>query len=61
MNTWPDRDDDDEYVESVRCSWEALIQCVNDAGLDGELVKVLRDNIPRGECSLPGIEYKYIH
>ena len=61
LNNWLDRDDDDEQEESVPCSWEALIQCMNDAGLDGELVKVLRDNVPRGECSLAGIEYKYIH
>ena len=57
LNNWLDRDDDDEQEESVPCSWEALIQCMNDAGLDGELVKILRDNVPRGECSLAGIEY----
>lgn len=49
FSKWLSRDDDNEDEESVPCTWEALIQCVNDAGLDGELVKDLRNNAPGGE------------
>ena len=33
---------------SVPCTWEALIQCVEESVLDGELVIAMRDNIPKG-------------
>ena len=46
---WLDRDDDDEYEESMPCTWEAIVQCVEDADLDGEFLKLLRDNVPHGE------------
>ena len=51
LETWLGRDDDDdnESEDSVPCTWDNLIKCVKGAGLDGELVKLLRDNIPRGE------------
>ena len=49
LEKWLDRDDDNEYEDSVPCTWENLMKCVHDAGLRGELVKLIRDNIPRGE------------
>ena len=35
-----------------RVPGEALIKCVDDAGLDRNLVKELRNNVPGGECNL---------
>ena len=52
LRRWIDRDDDDEEEKSKPCTWEALIQCVDDAGLDRNLVKDLRNNVPGGECNL---------
>ena len=52
LSQWLNRDDDDEEEESLPCTWEALIKCVDDAGLDRNLVKELRNNVPGGECNL---------
>ena len=52
FSRWLNRDDDDEEEESIPCTWEALIKCVDDAGLDRNLVKELRTNAPEGECNL---------
>ena len=53
MTSLSDRYDyDEEEKESIPCTWEALIKCVDDAGLDRNLVKELRTNVPRGECNL---------
>ena len=41
------RDDDDEDEESLECTWETLVGCCQDAGLDGVFVKLLRDNVPK--------------
>ena len=49
LERWLDRDDDDEDAESMPCTWEALVQCAQDAGLDGDFVKLLKDNVPHGE------------
>ena len=49
IKRWLDRDDDDEDEESLPCTWEALVVCAQDAGLDGVFVKLLRDNVPHGE------------
>ena len=47
--SWLSRDDADE--ESRECSWESLIQCAEDLGLDriSMYVKQLRDNVHRRE------------
>ena len=48
LQKWLDRDDDDDEDEkSLPCTWEALITCSRDASLDGEFVKLLRDNTPK--------------
>ena len=47
LKKWLDRDDDDDDEESLPCTWESLIKCSHDASLDGEFVKLLRDNIPK--------------
>ena len=50
LRRWLDRDnDDDEDAESMPCTWEALVQCAKDAGLDEDFVKLLRNNVPHGE------------
>ena len=41
---WLNRDDDNEEG-SISCTWEALIKCVDDAGLYRNLVKELRTNM----------------
>ena len=47
LQKWLDRDDDDESEESLPCTWDALIQCCEDANLDGVFIKQLRGNIPK--------------
>ena len=47
FDSWLSRDDDDEDEDSMECSWESLVQCAEDSGLDGVFVKQLRDNVPR--------------
>ena len=44
LEKWLSRDDDDKKG-SLPCTWEALVQCAQEAGLDGEFVKLLRDNV----------------
>ena len=45
LKRWISRDDGDEDEESVECTWEALVSCCQEAGLDGDFVKLLRDNV----------------
>ena len=47
LQKWLDRDDDDENEESLPCTWDALVQCCEDANLDGVFIKLLRGNIPK--------------
>ena len=48
LREWVIRDDDDDDdEESLPCTWEALVQCSRDASLDGEFIRLLRDNIPK--------------
>ena len=47
LERWISRDDDDEDEESVECTWEALVSCCQEADLDGDFVKLLRDNVPK--------------
>ena len=49
LQKWLNRDDDNESEESLPCTWDALIQCCEDANLDGihVFVKQLRGNIPK--------------
>ena len=44
---WLSRDDDDEDEMSQPCTWESLIQCAEDSGLDGTFIKLLGGNVPR--------------
>ena len=44
---WLNRDDDDEDEMSRPCTWESLIQCAEESGLDGTFIKLLRDNVPK--------------
>lgn len=41
--------DDDNVEDWLPCTWKALVQCAEEANLDGEFVMLLRDNVPRGE------------
>ena len=45
LEMWLSRDDDDKKG-SLPCTWGSLIQCAEDAELDGVFVKRLRDNVP---------------
>ena len=47
---WLSRDDDDEDEVSQPCTWESLVQCAEDSGLDGTFIKLLRDNVLRRKC-----------
>ena len=40
LSNWVSRDDDDEAVPRT---WEALAVCVEEAGLDEDLAKTIRD------------------
>ena len=46
LEIWLNRDDDDDEEEgSLPCTWESLVECAEDADLDGVFVKLLRDNV----------------
>ena len=45
LKRWISRDAYDEDKESLECTWEALVQCCQDAGLNGDFVKLLRDSV----------------
>ena len=47
LERWISRDDDNEDKESLVYTWEALICCCQEANLDGDIVKLLRDNAPK--------------
>ena len=47
LQKWLDRYDNDESEESLPCTWDALVQCCEEANLDGVFKKLLRDNIPK--------------
>ena len=44
LEMWLSRDDDEEEG-SLPCTWESLVECAEDADLDGVFVKLLRDNV----------------
>ena len=44
FENWLSRNDDDTDDLAVSRTWEALVQCMEDAGLDGVLVKAVRDH-----------------
>ena len=44
LRKWLSRDDDEEEG-SLPCTWESLVECAEDADLDGVFVKLLRDNV----------------
>ena len=46
LDKWLGRDDDDEKG-SLSCTWETLVKCVEESGLDEEFLKLLRENVPR--------------
>ena len=43
LGKWMSRDDG-----SLPCNWDTLVQCVDESGLDGDFVKLLKDNVPTG-------------
>ena len=43
LSNWLSRDDDDPDEPAVPRTWEDLAQCMEDARLDGALVKTVRD------------------
>ena len=45
LKNWLSRNDDDPDDPAVPRTWEALAQCMQDAGLEGVLVKAVRDNM----------------
>ena len=47
LQRWINRDDGDDDEESLPCTWETLITSSRDASLDGEFVRLLRDNLPK--------------
>ena len=47
LESWISRNDDDESEKSLECTWEALVSCCKDTGLDGDFVKLLRENVPK--------------
>ena len=47
LNDWLERDDGD--TTAVSRTWGALAQCVEQAGMDKELVKAIKDIDPRSE------------
>ena len=47
LQRWISRDDDDEDEESLECTWEVLVSCCHGAGLDGDFMKLLRNNVPK--------------
>ena len=46
LASWLDRHDDDPTNKAVPCTWDNLALCVEQADVDGELVKAIRDNHP---------------
>lgn len=48
LKNWLSGPNIDPGDKAVPCTWEDLVQCVEEAGLDGELVKAIRDNHPKG-------------
>ena len=47
LEKWISRDDDDKSEKSRECTWEALVSCCHDANLEGDFVKLLRENVPK--------------
>ena len=47
LDKWVSRDDDSKKG-SLPCTWDTLVQCVDESGLDGEFLKLLKDNVPTG-------------
>ena len=47
LDKWVSRDDDSKKG-SLPCTWDTLVQCVDESGLDGDFLKLLKDNIPTG-------------
>lgn len=46
---WLDARNDDQTCKAAPRTWEALAQCVEQAGMDKGLVKHIRDNQPQRE------------
>ena len=43
MKSWLSRSDDNHKDPAVPRTWEALAQCMEDAGMEGVLVELVRD------------------
>ena len=49
---WVSRNDDDKDDPAVPRTWESLVECIEGAGLDGVLVKAVRDRFCPGTVDL---------
>ena len=47
LDKWVSRDDDSKK-DSLPCTWDTLVQCVDESGLDGDFLKLLKDNVSTG-------------
>ena len=47
LEKWLSRDDDSKKG-SLPCTWDTLVQCVDESDLDGVFHKLLKDNVPTG-------------
>ena len=47
LDKWVSRDDDSKEG-SLPCTWDTLVQCVDESDLDGEFLKLLKDNVSTG-------------
>ena len=50
LDKWVSRDDNSKEG-SLPCTWDTLVQCVDESGLDGDFLKLLKDNVPTGMCT----------
>ena len=48
LNKWVSRDDDSTEISPLPCTWDILVQCVDESDLDGDFLKLLKYNVPTG-------------
>ena len=60
LENWVSRNDDSKEG-SLPCTWDTLVQCVDESGLDGEFLKLLKDNVPTGMYTSVWCVYMYTH
>ena len=60
LDKWVSRDDDSKKG-SLPCTWDTLVQCVDESGLDGDFLKLLKDNVPTGVYTSVWCVYMYMY